>query len=56
MVEKLRPHPPPGTPYSVALPGTEQPGRSKVYRAWNAQDELLISLDPKVRNLASFMH
>lgn len=46
--DKLNAHPPAGTPYSVAIPGTEKPGRSKVYRAWNAQDELLVTLDPKV--------
>lgn len=46
--EELRQEPPKGTPYSVALPGTEQPGRSKVYRAWNAQKELLKTLDPLV--------
>lgn len=46
--EELRQEPPKGTPYSVAIPGTEQPGRSKVYRAWNLQNELLKTLDPKV--------
>ncbi|KAJ6130135.1 AMP-dependent synthetase/ligase [Penicillium capsulatum] len=40
--------PPKGTPYSVAIPGTEQPGRSRVYRSWNAQKELLKTLDPQV--------
>lgn len=38
-----------GSPYSVAIPGTEQPGRSRVYRAWNGQKELLKTLDPQVR-------
>lgn len=47
--DKFGAHPPPGTPYSVAIPGTEKPGRSKIYRAFNAQDELLLTLDPKVR-------
>ncbi|GAQ09013.1 long chain acyl-CoA synthetase 7, peroxisomal [Aspergillus lentulus] len=46
--EELRQEPPKGTPYSVAIPGTEQPGRSKVYRAWNLQNELLKTLDPKI--------
>ncbi|KAJ6107673.1 hypothetical protein N7523_008996 [Penicillium sp. IBT 18751x] len=46
--EELKQEPPKGTPYSVAIPGTEQPGRSRVYRAWNAQKELLKTLDPQV--------
>ncbi|KKZ61462.1 long-chain acyl-CoA synthetase [[Emmonsia] crescens] len=36
-------------PGSVALPGTEQPGRSKIYRHWKvANGELLKTLDPHV--------
>lgn len=46
--DELRQSPPKGTPYSVALPGTEKPGRSKVYRAWNATEGVLKSLDPQV--------
>ncbi|KAJ5424442.1 AMP-dependent synthetase/ligase [Penicillium cf. griseofulvum] len=46
--EELKKAPPKGVAYSVAIPGTEQPGRSRVYRAWNAQKELLTTLDPKV--------
>ncbi|PYH98357.1 acetyl-CoA synthetase-like protein [Aspergillus ellipticus CBS 707.79] len=46
--DELRQEPPKGTPYSVALPGTEQPGRSKVYRAWNSTEGTLKSLDPQV--------
>ncbi|KAH3292456.1 hypothetical protein KXW74_002343 [Aspergillus fumigatus] len=46
--EELRQEPPKGTPYSVAIPGTERPGRSKIYRAWNLQNELLKTLDPKI--------
>ncbi|KAJ5319378.1 hypothetical protein MYU51_017513 [Penicillium brevicompactum] len=46
--EELKQEPPKGTAYSVAIPGTEQPGRSRVYRAWNAQKELLTTLDPQV--------
>lgn len=49
--EELKQAPPKGTPYSVAIPGTEQPGRSRVYRAWNAQKELLSTLDPQVCGL-----
>jgi hypothetical protein len=47
--EELKQAPPKGTPYSVGLPGTEQEGRSRVYRAWNYQKELLKTLDPEVR-------
>jgi long-chain acyl-CoA synthetase len=46
--EELKQAPPKGVAYSVAIPGTEQPGRSRVYRAWNAQKELLTTLDPQV--------
>ncbi|KAL9618785.1 MAG: hypothetical protein Q9204_008359, partial [Flavoplaca sp. TL-2023a] len=38
--------PPPGSPYSIALPESAQPGRSPVYRHWRFQDELLRTLDP----------
>ena len=40
--------PPVGSPYSVALPGSEKSGRSKVYRHWRFQDSLLKTLDPEV--------
>ena len=40
--------PPPGTPYSVALPGSEREGRSKVYRHWRFQNALVETLDPLV--------
>ncbi|KAJ5404101.1 AMP-dependent synthetase/ligase [Penicillium cosmopolitanum] len=46
--EELKQPPPKGTPYSVGIPGTEQEGRSRVYRAWNYQKELLKTLDPQV--------
>ncbi|KAE8401103.1 hypothetical protein BDV37DRAFT_285947 [Aspergillus pseudonomiae] len=46
--DELRQEPPKGSPYSVALPGTEKPGRSKVYRAYLAQKELVRTLDPQV--------
>lgn len=46
--QELKESPPKGMPYSVAIPGTEQPGRTPVYRAWNAQKELLSTLDPQV--------
>ena len=40
--------PPAGDPYSVTVPGTEQPGRSATYRHWRFRDGLLKSLDPNV--------
>ncbi|KAI9815692.1 MAG: hypothetical protein M1827_002088 [Pycnora praestabilis] len=40
--------PPPGSPYSVALPGSKKEGRSKVYRHWRFKDGLLHSLDPSI--------
>lgn len=43
--------PPPGSPYSIPLVGTEQSDRSPVYRHWNFQHELLLSIDPHVCHL-----
>lgn len=43
--------PPVGSPYSVSLPNSEQPGRSAVYRHWRCQDKLLERLDPEVRRI-----
>ena len=40
--------PPARGPYSVTVPGTEQPGRSATYRHWRFRDGLLKSLDPNV--------
>ncbi|OJJ44858.1 hypothetical protein ASPZODRAFT_134258 [Penicilliopsis zonata CBS 506.65] len=48
---ELREDPPAGKPYCVTLPGTEQPGRSPIYRTWNVTGELVTTLDPKVRTL-----
>ena len=42
--------PSPGAPYSLAVPGTEQPGRSAIYRHHHFQDGILKSLDPNVSN------
>ncbi|PKY03969.1 acetyl-CoA synthetase-like protein [Aspergillus campestris IBT 28561] len=46
--EELRQEPRKGKPYSVAIPGTEKPGRSPIYRAWNTQKGLVKTLDPQV--------
>ena len=44
-------HTPPANnaPYSVTVPGTEQPGRSATYRHWRFRDGILKTLDPNVR-------
>lgn len=42
---------PKGQPYSVALPNSEKPGRSKVYRHRLSRDGLLETLDPAVRTV-----
>jgi long-chain acyl-CoA synthetase len=47
--KKLTPPPPPGSPYSVALPGSQKEGRSAVYRHWRQVDGLLKTLDPEVK-------
>ncbi|BDD59152.1 hypothetical protein MPDQ_001984 [Monascus purpureus] len=49
VARELQQDPPKGTPYSVPLPGTELPGRTPVYRAWNAQNELFSTAEPEVR-------
>ena len=41
--------PPKGQPYSVPLPHSEKPDRSKIYRHWRFQDGLVETLDPAVR-------
>lgn len=40
--------PPPGSPYSVPLQGSDTPGRSQVYRHWRFTEKLLETLDPAV--------
>lgn len=40
--------PPVGSPYSIPVPNSEQPGRSAVYRHWRFQDALLQTLDPNI--------
>jgi long-chain acyl-CoA synthetase len=40
--------PPVGVPYSAILPGSEQEGRSPVYRNWRNKDGLMYTLDPSV--------
>jgi long-chain acyl-CoA synthetase len=41
--------PPPGSPYSVPIPGSEREGRSAVYRHWRfPEGPLLQTLDPEI--------
>jgi long-chain acyl-CoA synthetase len=47
--EPYRSPPPKGQAYSIALPGTNKPDRSNVYRHWLCKDGLLETLDPNVR-------
>jgi len=44
--------PPLGQKHSVPLPGSEQPGRTAVYRHWKCTTQLLDTLDPKVNFFA----
>ena len=52
--KKVIPPPPPGAPYSIALTGSEQRGRSPVYRHWRQQDGLIYTLDPEVKTAHDF--
>lgn len=45
---ELRQDPPPGNPSTVPLPGSEKPGRSRIYRSWHARKALVSTLDPTV--------
>lgn len=50
--KELRQPPPPGAPHGVALPGTESPGRSAIYRHWRFTDKpLLATLNPEVKTV-----
>lgn len=42
--------PPPGSPYSLPVPGSQREGRSAIYRHWRwVQGPLLQTLDPEVQ-------
>lgn len=46
---ELKPPPPKGQPYSVAIPGSQVEGRTTVYRHWKfANQPLLETLDPAI--------
>lgn len=53
LAEAARAHapPPPGSVQSVALEGSQQSGRSKIYRHWRYRDGLLKSIDPGVQTI-----
>ncbi|KAI7283964.1 acetyl-CoA synthetase-like protein [Hortaea werneckii] len=52
---RLTPGPPPGAPYSVAVPGSEKPGRTPVYRHWRRRDEgPVTTLDPSIATVHDF--
>jgi long-chain acyl-CoA synthetase len=47
--------PPPGKPHAVAVPGTERPNRSAIYRHWRLRDKPLITtIDPEIQTLHDF--
>lgn len=49
-IEQFATPPPPGSPYAVPVPGTEQEGRTPVYRHWRVKDgPLLETWNPKIR-------
>lgn len=46
---QLKAPPPPGSPYSLPIPGSETEGRSAIYRHWRFVNKpLLVSLNPKI--------
>jgi len=51
---RIQKPPPPGAANSIALPGSDQPGRSKIYRHWRFPDSLLQTIDPEVRTTHDF--
>lgn len=52
LIDELGGLPPAGQPHGVALPGTERPNRSAVYRHWKTVNRPLVeTLDPAVRSL-----
>lgn len=51
---KIIPPPPPGSPYSIAVTGSQQSGRSAVYRHWRQRDGVVDTLDPSVKTAHDF--
>ena len=50
-VQEIYTAPSAGAAYSLPLRGSEQPGRSPIYRHWRFQKQLLDTLDPHVAPL-----
>ncbi|PNY27793.1 Long chain acyl-CoA synthetase 7, peroxisomal [Tolypocladium capitatum] len=51
-IKELGDVPPPGSPHGVAIPNTERPGRTAVYRNFRFRDRpLLTSYDPNIRSI-----
>lgn len=49
LVKAIKTPPPPGSPYSLPIPGSEREGRSAIYRHWRfVNSPLLETLDPKI--------
>lgn len=49
-IKQLSTPPPPGSPYSLPVPGTEREGRSPIYRHWRFHDKpLLDTFTPEIR-------
>ncbi|KAI0189265.1 AMP-binding enzyme [Astrocystis sublimbata] len=49
-VQEISTPPPPGSPYSLPISGTEREGRTPIYRHWRFQDKpLLATFDPNAR-------
>lgn len=42
---------PPNQPQSIAVPGSQKPGHSPIYRHWKFQDGVLETLDPNIRTI-----
>jgi long-chain acyl-CoA synthetase len=54
-VKFLKTSPPPGSPYSLPIPGSEREDRSAVYRHWRFVDSpLLQTINPEVRTAHDF--
>lgn len=52
LIREMMQPPPPGSPYGVPVPNSEQQGKTAVYRHWRLRDRPLIeTLDPEVQTL-----
>lgn len=51
---KIIPPPPPGQPYSIPIPGTQQQGRTPIYRHWRQREGVINTIDPSVKTVHDF--